>query len=209
MLMVKPRRMRTDFKGLPMAHAAVAYAKLVHDGQRRQADGAPFVAHPLEVATLLYDAGAPDHLIAAGVLHDTIEKTDAAPRDLRKRFGPDVAALVLAVSENGRIRRYTKRKEALREQVAGAGEEALMLFAADKFSKVRELKLLRSAATARAGVRSAGAALLRRRKLDHYREYLELLEHELPESTLVRQLREELETLPAEIVAEPVLAGGG
>ena len=49
----------------------------MHAGQRRQLDGAPFIEHPLEVAAILHDAGAPDHVIAAGILHDTLEKTDA------------------------------------------------------------------------------------------------------------------------------------
>jgi (p)ppGpp synthase/HD superfamily hydrolase len=206
---VKRRNMRTDFDGLPKAHAAVAYAKRAHEGQRRQSDGALFVVHPLEVATLLYYAGSPDHLIAAGVLHDTIEKTDTAPTELHELFGPEVETLVLAVTEDARIKGYTKRKAALREQVARAGDEALMLFAADKVSKVRELRLPRPGAAARWGVRTAGGAVLRRRKLNHYRECLELLEHELPGAPLVVQLRGELDALPADIVREPVFAATG
>jgi (p)ppGpp synthase/HD superfamily hydrolase len=53
----------------------VVYARWVHRGQRRQVDGAPFIEHSLEVALLLYRAGAPDHVIAAGVLHDVLETT--------------------------------------------------------------------------------------------------------------------------------------
>ena len=51
---------------LPKTKAAFAYARRLHAGQSRKADGAPFIFHPREVATLLYGAGAPDHLIAAG-----------------------------------------------------------------------------------------------------------------------------------------------
>ena len=72
---------------LPQTRAAVAYAERQHAGQRRSADGAPFIEHPLEVATLLYHAGASDQVIAAGVLHDTIEKTSTNATDLRARFG--------------------------------------------------------------------------------------------------------------------------
>ncbi|TMM17144.1 MAG: bifunctional (p)ppGpp synthetase/guanosine-3',5'-bis(diphosphate) 3'-pyrophosphohydrolase, partial [Actinobacteria bacterium] len=67
--------------------AALDYAQEAHAGRSRQADGAPFMLHLREVASLLYDAGAPDHLIAAGVLHDVIEKTGVAGSELRKRFG--------------------------------------------------------------------------------------------------------------------------
>ena len=56
---------RADFAGgLPQTQAAIDYAKRMHAGQQR-ADGTPFILHPLEVATILYDAGAPDHFITA------------------------------------------------------------------------------------------------------------------------------------------------
>jgi (p)ppGpp synthase/HD superfamily hydrolase len=174
---------------LPQTRAAVAYAERSHEGQRRRSDGAPFIAHPLEVASLLYHAGAPDHLIAAGVLHDTIEKSDVAGSDLRARFGSRVATLVFAVSEDEQIAGYTERKAALCEQVARAGEEALTLFAADKLSKARELHL---EATAESQTSPAGSARItpsRELRLTHYRDCLALLEDQLPDSPLVSQLR--------------------
>ena len=116
--------------GLDQTLAAVAYAVQQHAGQRRTADGAPFVLHPIEVATLLADVGAPDHVVAAGVLHDTIEKTSTEPDDLRQRFGTLVTALVVALTEDPAISGYNARKAALRDQVQGAGDEALMVFAA-------------------------------------------------------------------------------
>ena len=187
--------MPTVGKGLPQTQtlAVVAYAERMHAGQRR-ADGTPFILHPLEVASLLYYAGAPDHLIAAGITHDLIEKTNATAQDLRARFGPQIASLVRAVSDDDQIAGYAKRKAALRQQVAGAGEEALTLFAADKLSKLRELR--RELATDS----DDGAALgrvreLRARRITHYRRSLALLEERIPESPLVRELRDELATL--------------
>ena len=119
--------------------AALAYAEEQHAGQRRKVDGAPFIEHPVEVASLLYDAGASDDVIAAGVLHDTLEKTRTDLTELRARFGSRTAALVAAVSEDESIGGYATRKAALRRQVEAAGTEAMMVFAADKVSKVREL----------------------------------------------------------------------
>jgi (p)ppGpp synthase/HD superfamily hydrolase len=125
--------------GLPQTERAIEYAERMHAGQQR-ADGTPFILHPLEVAALLYYAGAPDHLIAAGVMHDLVEKTDVIALDLRQRFGRRITEMVLAVSDDERITGYAKRKAALRQQVARAGDEALTLFAADKLSKLRELR---------------------------------------------------------------------
>src|ERR1700753_1019890 len=106
--------------GLDQTLAAVAYAVQQHAGQRRTADGAPFVLPPIEVATLLADVGAPDHVVAAGVLHDTIEKTSTESADLRERFGARVTALVLALTEDPTISGYSARKAALRDQVGAA-----------------------------------------------------------------------------------------
>jgi hypothetical protein len=60
--------------------------------------------------------------------------------ELQKLFGSRIAALVIAASDDDRIRGYAERKAALRQQLAGAGDGALTLFAADKLSKLRELR---------------------------------------------------------------------
>src|SRR3954470_21741725 len=161
----------------PLTREALAYAARAHAGQRRGVDGAPFIAHPVEVALLLREAGAPDHVVAAGVLHDVIEKSDIDGDELRARFGDDVAQLVLAVSEDEDIVGYAARKAALREQVAAAGDEALTIFAADKVSKARELRLA-PAPTAR--------------QLRHLRDSLELVEELAPGSPFIGELRRAL-----------------
>jgi (p)ppGpp synthase/HD superfamily hydrolase len=177
---------------LPETHAALDYARERHAGQLRD-DGTPFILHPREVAALLYRAGAPDHLIAAGALHDVIEKTPATAFDLRARFGGRVVSLVLAVTEDRHIESYAERKAGLRDQVAEAGEEALTLFAADKVSKACELR------------RVAEERRPRKRKLKHYRRCLELLQERIPDSPLVAQLDAELEQL-SDSVDQPVPA---
>ena len=174
---------------LPQTQAALDYARTVHRGQLRDVDGAPFVEHPVDVASLLYAVAAPDHLIAAGALHDVLEKTPATVFDLRRRFGSMIASLVLAVSEDERIAGYNERKRALRQKVADAGEEALTLFAADKVSKTRELRLQPVPLWGR-------ARRSRTRRLAHYERCLVLLQERLPASPLVAQLQAELAGLP-------------
>ncbi len=187
--MIGERCIPDGLSWLPKTRAALAYAEQVHAGQRRGVDGAPFIVHPLEVACLLFGAGAPDRVIAAGALHDVIEKTGADAAVLRARFGLPVATLVLAVSEDERIIGYGERKAALRKQVARAGHEALMVFAADKISKVRELRL----ENARTRQPAACVPVSRDLRLAHHRRCLRLLEELLTDSPLVKQLRTELE----------------
>ena len=126
--------------GLPLAQAAWCCADGMHRGQSRRFDGAPFMTHPAEVAHLLRDVGSPQRLVAAGLLHDTVERTEVTSRDLLQRFGRDVAELVGAVTEDPRLGSYRERKSALRRRATGSGEEAAILFAADKVSKVRQYR---------------------------------------------------------------------
>lgn len=176
--------------GLPLTRAAIGYAEQMHAGQRG-GDGTAFILHPLEVASLLYYAGAPDHVIAAGAMHDLVEKAGVSASELRERFGSRICELVLAVSDDDRIHGYAARKAALRRQVAGAGDEALLLFAADKLSKLREL---RRETEHDADTRETARPVreLRARRLRHYQRSLAMLEERLPESPLVGDLRNEL-----------------
>jgi (p)ppGpp synthase/HD superfamily hydrolase len=183
------RREQSRFaRTMPRALAALEFADEHHAGQRREVDDAPFVMHPQEVAGLLHDAGYEDEVVAAGVLHDVIEDTSASRADIEERFGPEVARLVVAVSDDPSIEDAAERKAALRLQVAEAGENAAVIFAADKVSKARELRLIGTR-----GPLQPGARL----KLDHYRESLDMLDQLIPGHELVRRLRSELERIEA------------
>jgi (p)ppGpp synthase/HD superfamily hydrolase len=138
--------------------------------------------HPIEVGMLLAEAGAADDVIAAGLLHDTLEKTEATAYDIYAQFGRRVGDIVCAVSHDPGIPGYSRRKAALRAQVANAGEDALTVFAADKLSKVRELRL------------GDGSGIkMRSRKLRHYRLSLAMLQERLPDSPLVAAIAAELD----------------
>jgi (p)ppGpp synthase/HD superfamily hydrolase len=175
---------------LPQTRLALEFAERKHAGQRRTSDGAPFIEHPIEVGGLLYEVGAPDRVIAAGVLHDVLEKTDVTRSTLRRIFGPRIADVVEAVSEDPEIAGYARRKAALRQQVAAAGPEALNVFAADKVSKVREVRA--AIARARHTGRPLKRSLIPARRLAHLRRCLGMLEEHLGETALVGLLRGEL-----------------
>jgi (p)ppGpp synthase/HD superfamily hydrolase len=180
---------RTDFvTRSPLTRDALAFADRRHAGQTRDIDDVPFVTHPVEVAGLLHDAGYGDEVVAAGVLHDVLEDTDAERSDLERRFGRVVAALVAAVSDDPSIEDAAERKAALRRQVAHAGESAAAVFAADKVSKARELRVRLS--RGRPGDGDVA-------KVDHYRQSLEMLAELIPDHHLVEQLRMELEAVDA------------
>jgi (p)ppGpp synthase/HD superfamily hydrolase len=180
---------RTDFvERSPLTRDALAFADQRHAGQTRDLDDMPFVTHPLEVACLLYEAGYPDEVVAAGVLHDVLEDTDAERSDLESRFGPRVAELVEAVTDDPAIEDSAERKAALRRQVADAGECAAVVFAADKVSKARELRVRMT----RGRFERADCG-----KFEHYEASLAMLADLIPGHDLVDQLRMELEAMQA------------
>ena len=125
----------------PLTREAIDFAVVAHHGRLRASDRAPFVLHPLEVAALLAAGGAGDVVVAAAVLHDVVEHEGVRLATLAARFGPGVAGLVAAVTEDRAIEPKAARKAALRTQVVAAGPEAAAIFAADQLARVRELRV--------------------------------------------------------------------
>ncbi len=186
---MEQRKIPTFIESFPLASAALAYAREMHDGQTRESDDAPFILHPLEVAALLHMTGHSEDLITAAILHDSIEKSPARTSDIANRFGPHVAGIVAAMTEQPSASPDARRK-ALRKQVAAHGDGAIAVFAADKVAKVREL---RAEASKHSDLLEEGSK--GRSRLDHYIASLALLEDEAPTHPLVVQLRFELEAL--------------
>jgi HD domain-containing protein len=176
----------TFTRDLPLSQSALEFAVERHAGQTRRADRADFVLHPIEVASILERSHYPDHVVAAALLHDVLEDTDAECGEVEARFGAEVAELVATLSDDPSIGDEERRHEDLRERVRKAGGYASAIFAADKVFKVRELRAL---------LASGPPTTETEAKLRHYRASLEMLEEVMPGSRLVELLRFELETL--------------
>src|SRR5205807_1892048 len=125
-------------------------------------------------------SGSPDVVVAAGVLHDTIEHGEITVEDLRRHFDRRVVGLVAAVSEDPALASYTDRKARLRAQVAAAGPDAGAVFAADRISRLRA----RRAAAARRR-RMATLTIAGRRRFEHDLEGLRLVQELIPDHPLV------------------------
>ena len=188
----RPRRGAGRFAGLPMAQAALRFARARHAGQYREIDHAAFIAHPIEVGCLLHGDGQPDEIIAAGLLHDILEKTATTSAELHRRFGPHVARLVESVSNDPSRGDYKSRKRELRDRVAYADPGTRAVFAADKIAKVRELALLHAWQPNEPKNRA---------KLAHYRASLEMLRRVDGHVALIDRLDAELNQLQARAVA--------
>ena len=169
---------------MPISSRAAAWADAAHEGQKRQADGAPFMVHPYEVAMLLHATGYGDAVVAVGLLHDVVEKGGASVAEVRESFGAEIAADVTALTEDDGIADYHERKAALRRSVEEAREDVVAVFAADKVVKARELRL--AAAADRLLAREVAC------KREHYVASLAVLDRRLPGHPLTDALRFEL-----------------
>src|SRR6185437_6832722 len=76
-----------------LLNRAYVYAMRAHGEQMRDS-GDPYISHPLQVAAILTDLKLDDATIAAALLHDTIEDTDATRAEIDRLFGHDIGVLV-------------------------------------------------------------------------------------------------------------------
>lgn len=83
---------------LSILDRAYQRAVIQHSVQRRKS-GEPYIIHPLAVSQILADLGMGPIVVAAGLLHDTVEDTDYTLDQCRAEFGDTVAGLVDGVTK--------------------------------------------------------------------------------------------------------------
>jgi GTP pyrophosphokinase len=86
---------------------AYRVAEEAHREQKR-ASGEPYINHCLSVASILAELRVPPDVIAAGLLHDTVEDTTITLQDIRNEFGDTVAVLVDGVTKLTKLPRVSR-----------------------------------------------------------------------------------------------------
>jgi (p)ppGpp synthase/HD superfamily hydrolase len=120
---------------------AARFASVKHVSQRRKGVAAqPYLNHLVEVAELVSLAIAePDpNLIAAALLHDTIEDTGTSQEELLREFGPDIAGLVAEVTDDKALPK-AERKRLQIEHAPHLSARAQTIKIADKISNLRAI----------------------------------------------------------------------
>ena len=98
---------------------ALDVAEKAHKGQKR-ASGEPYINHCKAVASILAEMHVPPSVVAAGLLHDTVEDTGIDFKDLKREFGKEIFDLVQAVTKLGSLPRVSKHSESNK---SSAGEK--------------------------------------------------------------------------------------
>lgn len=123
---------------------AIKFATDAHGGTERRGKGFPYIVHPLEAMAIVATMTPDQELLAAAVLHDTVEDTDVTIRTLKEHFGDRVASLVEAESDVfidglNETDSWRTRKQAAIDRIAKASQEAKMVALGDKLSNMRAI----------------------------------------------------------------------
>jgi guanosine-3',5'-bis(diphosphate) 3'-pyrophosphohydrolase len=169
-----------------LLNRAYVYAMKAH-GEQRRASGDPYFSHPIEVAAILTDLKLDDATIAAALLHDTIEDTEATRAEIDSLFGHDIGTLVEGLTKLKKLDLVTKeakQAENLRKLLLAIAEDVrvLLIKLADRLHNMRTLEYMPAEARKRAAEETLEiyAPLAGRMGMHEMREELEdLAFHEL------------------------------
>lgn len=124
---------------------ATSFATAKHKGQKRK-DGSPYINHPLRVAKIVEKfkkSHEIDQLIAAAILHDTLEDTDTSISELRENFGELITLLVVDLTSDKSRLNVLGKANYLSQKMASSkkfSSWALVIKLADRLDNVSDLK---------------------------------------------------------------------
>ena len=126
---------------------AYGTAHAAHRGQVRKS-GEPFVYHPLATADILADLHLDATTIAAAILHDVLEDTDLTKKELKTRFGKEVADIVDGVTKLKRLPSGNfeeAQAESLRKMIVAMSRDVrvIIIKLADRLHNMRTLAYLK------------------------------------------------------------------
>ena len=104
-----------------LVQRAYRVAEEAHRGQKRNS-GEPYINHCLAVAQILAELRVPPEVMAAGLLHDTVEDTTVTLDDIRNDFGDVVASLVDGVTKLTNLPRVSRDDQHAEKAVSANGE---------------------------------------------------------------------------------------
>ncbi len=115
----------------------------IYQKQKRKGKDVAYITHPLTAGLILALANAPEDVVVAGILHDTMEDCpeckQVTEEMLTERFGDHVAKLVLSVTETDKGASWEERKSVALEHIAHFSHDSLLLKSGDMLSNGTEI----------------------------------------------------------------------
>ena len=118
---------------------AIEVAVKAHRKQVRKGTKIAYITHPFAVGVILAKAGCAEEVIAAGLLHDTVEDARVKLSRIREEFGEKVAYVVEKCTEPDKRRPWDKRKQHTLDSLEEAGLDVKFVVCADKLHNIRTI----------------------------------------------------------------------
>ena len=128
---------------MTLLEQAIIFATERHSGAVRKSEQTPYILHPFEAASIVSTMTSEEAVLAAAVLHDTVEDTPTSIYEIEERFGPRVADLVASETENKRKEQKAsstwriRKEESLAELRDSKDPAVKILWLGDKLSNMR------------------------------------------------------------------------
>ena len=122
---------------LKAAHIA---AEKHRDQRRKDIHASPYIIHPISVALAISQIGGVDdpEILAAALLHDTLEDTETTPEELEAEFGKKVCEYVLDVSDDKTLPKDERKRRQI-EHAKQISKGAALIKLGDKISNVTDV----------------------------------------------------------------------
>lgn len=121
---------------------AVVFATKAHSGTERRGKAYPYIIHPMEAAAIVASITNDQEMLAAAVLHDTVEDTDVTLEQIREAFGDRVARLVQhETAPSDRNLTWRERKTIQLKQLMDAPYDSKVVALGDKLSNMQGIAL--------------------------------------------------------------------
>ena len=145
-LIDKFKKYNDNEKDIDLIRRAYDYAEKKHFGQKR-ISGDDYILHPLNVALILTEISADAPCMAAALLHDTIEDSDATKEEIEELFGSEVALLVDGVTKINKLNFNTETEASAANQrkiLVGLSEDprVIIIKLADRLHNMRTISVL-------------------------------------------------------------------
>ena len=128
-----------------MVEKAIIFAAKAHEGMFRKGTEIPYIVHPMEAGAIAASVTSDKEIIAAAVLHDTLEDTGTTAEEIENEFGKEVLRLVQSDSEDKREALPPEQTWKIRKQETidylekKADKKEKIIALSDKLSNIRAI----------------------------------------------------------------------
>lgn len=124
---------------------AIEFAVKAHNGQYRPGTELPYLQHLMGALTIAVHYDCSEEIRIAVILHDTVEDTDTKIADIEKRFGPRVAHLVEAATDDKKIGWFERKEKKITyitnpHNKGGATIDERLVICCDKLHNITSIR---------------------------------------------------------------------